>query len=117
MAAATYDLYVEQGATYQLDITWKQPNDTPVNLTGYTARMQFRKNKNATEVLFSGTTSNGIITLGGTAGTIAIRIPATTTDDFTFGCALYDLELESAGGIVYRLVEGSVEVSKEVTRP
>lgn len=117
MAAATYDLYIEQGATYQLDITWKQPDDNPVNLTGYIARMQFRKTKNSSDALFTGTTSNGIITLGGAAGTIEIRIPATTTDDFSFGCALYDLELESAGGTVYRLVEGNVEVSKEVTRP
>lgn len=117
MSAVIYDFYVEQGATYQLDITWKQPDGTPVNLTGYTARMQFRRNKRATEILFSGTTSNGVITLGGAAGTISITIPAATTDDFSFNCAVYDIELESGGGIVYRLVEGSVEVSKEVTRP
>lgn len=117
MAAAQYDFYVEQGATYQLDITWKQPDGTPVNLTDYTARMQFRKSKTSTDILFSGTTSNGIITLGGAAGTISITIPASTTDDFAFRSAVYDLELESAGGVVYRLVEGCVQVSKEVTRP
>lgn len=117
MAAAQYDIYVEQGATYQLNITWKQPNNTPVNITGFSARMQFRKSKTSSTVLFSGTNTNGIITLGGAAGTVSITIPATTTDDFSFGCGVYDLELESSGGVVTRLIEGSVEVSKEVTRP
>ena len=117
MSAGTYDFYIEQGATYQLVVTWKQPDGTPVDLTGYSARMQFRKTKTSTTVLFSGTTANGVISLGGAAGTVSITIPATSTDDFTFGCGVYDLELESAGGIVTRLIEGDVEVSKEVTRP
>lgn len=117
MSAGIYDFYVEQGATFLKTITWKDDNDTAINLTGYIARMQFRRSKSSTDVLFSATTENGIITLGGAAGTIVINIPATSTDDFSFYGAVYDLELESSGGIVTRLIEGSVELSREVTRP
>jgi hypothetical protein len=117
MSAGIYDFYVEQGATFLKTITWKNSSSVAIDLTGYTARMQFRRSKSSTEVLFSGTTENGIITLGGSTGTIAINIPATSTDDFSFRGAVYDLELQSSGGIVTRLIEGSVELSKEVTRP
>ena len=117
MSAGIYDFYVEQGATFLKSVIWKDSSGTAINLTGYIARMQFRRSKSSTETLFSGTTENGIISLGGSNGTITINIPATTTDDFSFRNAVYDLELQSSGGIVTRLLEGAVELSREVTRP
>jgi hypothetical protein len=116
MAAAQYDFFVEQGATFQKIITWKAPNNTPINLSGYTARMQFRRAVRSTDVLYSANTENGMITLGGAAGTISITIPASETEGFGFRRAVYDLEVESSGGVVTRLIEGSVELSREVTR-
>jgi hypothetical protein len=41
MAATTYDILIEQGATYSQVITYKE-SGAAVNLTGYTARMQVR---------------------------------------------------------------------------
>ena len=117
MAAAQYDFFVEQGATFQKIITWKDADDNPINLTSFTARMQFRRAKRSDDVLYSANTENGMITLGGAAGTITIDIPAEETEAFGFRRAVYDLEVESAGGIVTRLIEGSVELSREVTRP
>jgi len=116
MPAAVYNLYIEQGATFQKTLTWKDSSGSAIDLTGYTARMQFRRSAASSEVLYSATTENGAITLGGAAGTIAIVISATATAAFTFGCAVYDLEVISSGGVVYRLLEGGVEVSLEVTR-
>lgn len=116
MPAATYDLFIEQGATFVKTITWNDSASDPVNLTGYTARMQFRSSVNSSTVLFSATSTDGRITLGGALGTIAIAFDADDTAAFTFVSAVYDLELESASGFVTRLLEGGVEVSKEVTR-
>ena len=116
MSAVIYDFYVEQGATYQLDITWKQPDGTPVNLTGYTARMQIRKTVKSTDPLISLTTTNGRITLGGAQGTVTLEIAAEDTADFTTFCGVYDLEVEASDGTVTRLLEGQVEISREVTR-
>lgn len=116
MPAAVYDLFIEQGATFVKTITWKDSAGDPVNLTGYTARMQFRSSVNSSTVLATATTENGRITLGGAAGTIDIEFDEAYTTSFQFVSAVYDLELESATGFVTRLLEGGVEVSKEVTR-
>lgn len=116
MSAGTYDFYIEQGATFTKTVTWKDSNGSPINLTGYTARMQFRPSVNSSTVLASATTENGKIVLGGGDGTIAITFSATDTAAFGFISAVYDLELASSGGFVTRLLEGGVEVSKEVTR-
>lgn len=116
MAAGTYDIFIEQGATFVKGIIWKDSEGDPVDLDGYTARMQFRPSVNSNTIYFSCTTENGRITLGGALGTIDISIDADDTAAFEFISAVYDLELESAGGFVTRLLEGGVEVSKEVTR-
>ena len=116
MAAAQYDILIEQGATFQKLLTWKDESGAAIDLTDYTARMQVRLKKDSTSALLSATTENGYITLGGTAGTIDIEIPATVTADLSFTRAVYDLELVSSGGIVTRLIEGAVGLSKEVTR-
>lgn len=89
---------------------------TPVNLTGWTARMQARRNVGDAVVLFNLTTENGGITLGGTAGTIELVITSTETATFAWKNAVWDLELVAPDGTVTRFVEGAVAVSPEVTR-
>lgn len=116
MSAADYNIIVEQGATFQLNITWKDEAGVVIDITGYTARMQVRATKAATTVLLAATTENGYITLGGVAGTVAISVPASVTAALSFVRAVYDLELISSTGIVTRLVQGGVCLSKEVTR-
>jgi hypothetical protein len=56
------------------------------------------------------------ITLGGTAGTIALAAVATATSAVEAGQYVYDLELVSGAGYVTRLVEGNFVVYAEVTR-
>ena len=50
-----------------------------------------------------------------TSGTIGVIISAATSSNLTFATAKYDLELTS-GTTVTRLIEGDVQLSKEVTR-
>ncbi len=116
MAAAKHDILIEQGATFRLNLVWKDSAGVPVNLTGYSARMQVRRSLNSSEPLLNLTTSNGAITLGGAAGTIAVVAAATLTDDINARSAVYDLELQSADGTVTRLIEGRATISPEVTR-
>jgi hypothetical protein len=110
---ATYNITAYQGATYDLNMTWKIAG-TAVNLTGYTAAMQVRENTNATATILSLTNGTGI-TLGGTAGTIDISVSANTMGSATAGNYAYDLELNS-GGQVTRLIQGSFAIQPEVTR-
>jgi hypothetical protein len=114
MAAGELDLTIEQGTTYSQTLTWKI-DGTAVNLTGYTARMQARTDVTATTTILSLTQSAGL-TLGGVAGTIIIALTATQTTALAAGNYVYDLELASSGGVVTRLVQGTLTISAEVTR-
>jgi hypothetical protein len=116
MSAGIYDFYIEQGATFYQVITWKDSAGDPVDISGYTARMQIRKSVTSTDALISLTTENGRISLGGAAGTVTLEIDADDTADFTTFCGVYDLELEASDGTVTRLLEGQIEISREVTR-
>ena len=116
MAAATHDILIEQGATFQLNLVWKDSLGTPINLTGYTARMQVRHKYADTDPLLSFTTENGAITLGGALGTIAVTGLATLTDALTVKSGVYDLELVSPGSVVTRLIQGGVTITPQVTR-
>jgi hypothetical protein len=88
----------------------------PVNLTGYTARMQIRETVESTATLHSMTTEDGGITLGGAAGTITLLISATDTAAFTFESGVYDLELVAGDGTVTTVIEGNVCLVSETTR-
>lgn len=117
MAAAAYDLPdIEQGADYFLTFTYQDQNGTPVDLTGYTARMMLRVTYDDPTPLIELTDANGRLVLGGTAGTIDIHITATDTANLSFKTAKYDLELVDSTGVVTRLVMGSVRLSPEVTK-
>lgn len=116
MTAGLYNITIEQGATFRLSLVWKDGAGSPVNLTGYTARMQVRRSYPDTSTQLNLTTENGGITLGGAAGTIEVVGDATKTDDIAAAKGVYDLELVSASGVVTRLVEGKVTIKPEVTR-
>lgn len=88
---------------------------TPVSLASFTARMQIRATADATTTLDSLVSPTDIV-LDDTNHTITVTISATDTAAYTFTSAVYDLELVSAGGVVTRLLEGSVTISSEVTR-
>jgi hypothetical protein len=111
------NIVVEQGATFTLNATWQAADGTPVDLTGYSARMQARQTYASTTAVLNLTNAGGNITLGGTAGTVVVTVSATATAALTAPWSgVYDLELASAGGVVTRLLEGSLRVTPEVTR-
>ena len=112
--AGAYNFTIEQGATFNLLMTWRIDN-VAVNLTGYTARLQARIDVDEPNTILSLTTGAGI-TLGGAAGTITLDQTATQTALLPKGEYVYDLELQSSGGIVTRLLQGELNISAEVTR-
>jgi hypothetical protein len=114
MAAGLYDITIEQGVTFQLNLTWKDSNDAPVDLTGYSARMQVRETYDSEDTLVS-LTSPGDITLGGALGTILITIQPAVTSILPFLEGVYDIEMVAAS-VTYRLLQGKATISREVTR-
>lgn len=111
--AGKYDIVIEQGATFSRVITWKDASGTPVDLTGYSARMEVRNSVASGQPILALTSGQGI-TLGGTAGTITLSISAVDTAALDFSNARYDLELVQ-GSNVKRLLKGTVTLDREYT--
>jgi hypothetical protein len=125
MPAGRYNLLIEQGATYELELQYKDSNGVAVDLTGYSGRLQIRPsigsptaylclssslNADGTGLNFSGSSNN----TSPVSGSIGIYISATTSSMLTFDAGVYDLEIAS-GSLVTRLLQGNVQLSKEVT--
>lgn len=87
----------------------------PVDLAGYTARMQIRAKLQDTVVLHELTTENGGITINNTNKTITLSIPATDTTLFDFSTAVYSLEMINLQEVI-PFINGSITVDKEITR-
>lgn len=116
MSAATYNFTVEQGTTLIKPIVWKDSSGNPVNLTGYSARMQVRPSVASEEVLVELSTTNGKIVIVPLLGKLTITMSPTDTSALTSRRARYDLEIIAGDGNVTRLIEGEITVSREVTR-
>ena len=112
--AANYNIKCNQSETFQRNLTYKDSNGTAINLTGYTAKLQIRKDFDQDAVVTL-TEASGI-TLGGAAGTIAIEITAAATALLERNSYLYDLVLTSSGGIKTRILEGRFDVVAGITR-
>lgn len=115
MAAGKYDFTIEQGATWEKVLTYKTPAGVPVDLTGYTARMMAKVDFDE-EPYIDITTENGGIEINGPDGVIRLIISAENTADIETMTGRYDLEIES-GGTVTRLLQGTIFLSREVTKP
>lgn len=115
MSAGIYNDTLDQGATYNLVVVYKQDNGTPVNLTGFSAYMQLRESYEATVADLTLSTANGGISINGVAGEITITATATQTTALVSDFYVYDLELVS-GSTVIRLLQGQITVNSEVTR-
>lgn len=131
MPAGKYSFTIEQGATFQLSLQYKDSLGNPVDLTGYSGRMQIRPTVAATNVFLTLSSSlnpdgTGLNFSGSnndqppTSGSIGVYIAACTSSMLSFdGTAYYDLELYSGSAscpYTIRLIEGQVQLSKEVTR-
>ena len=114
MSAGIHNIYVEQGATYSRSFTWKISGN-PVNLTGYSARLQVRRDRSTDPMIYLTSAAGGGITLNGATGRIDVLISATGTASLFAGRHRYDLELEDGSGFVTRLLKGTFIVSSEET--
>jgi hypothetical protein len=89
--------------------------NTPVDLSGYTARMQIREKLTSDTVIHTLTTENGGIVFDNTLKTITLLIPDETTTEFNFVSGVYSLELMVANEVI-SFAGGNVALQREVTR-
>jgi hypothetical protein len=143
MPASRYDIYAEQGTTFKLHLDYKYQGGTGIDLSNFTGELQVRRSSKDSGVLLflsdTGVTGGGItgeFTAGvdgiagvggisfntaidgsaGYTGGILFRVDATTMKNIPYGKHFYDFEMTNTLGEVSRLIEGTFEVSREITR-
>lgn len=116
MAAGNYDFTIEQGATLDLPIFFKDGDGVALDYTGYTARMQVRQNVSSSAVLLELTTENGRLILDGPEGNLTLLVTAEDTADITWRKGVYDIEMVAPDDTVTRVLQGTITISLEVTR-
>ena len=115
MAIIEYDISTEQGSSLSRVVTYSDENSSPINLTGYTARMQVRPRASSGYTYLTLTSPSGGLTLGGTTGTITILVDGSVTSAIPAGNYVYDLEVVN-GAYVDKVMGGDFTLSAEVTR-
>ena len=113
MSAGTYNLVIDQGSDFAIDLTITEQSAAK-NLTGYSGRAQIRSTHTSSTVAAS-----FVCTIVGlpTAGVMKLSIAAATTTAMTPGAYVYDLEIFTGSDVVVkRLIEGTVTINPEVTR-
>jgi hypothetical protein len=107
-----YNMFVPQGTTFTLTITF-----VARNLTSYTAHMQGRTEFGAATTAWSWSTSNGYLSIAAATDSIlTITATATQTAALTAGEGVYDLQLTSPGGVVDRPLQGTYTIDARVTQ-
>ena len=112
MTAAAYNLQIDQGSDFVLDLVIKE-DGTAKDLTDYSARAQMRSTKGSSTLpgTFTCTIPNA------TAGEVKMELLNATSSAISSGKYYYDLELYTANDLlVSRLMGGSIILTPEVTR-
>jgi hypothetical protein len=138
MTAVPKDLYIEQGTTFTFAFTWTDGVVDPVtsevtagapkDLTGWLARMQIRESQGSPVIIDADNTNQKIILglpagerpgsalIDPTNGRITVWLTDEDTDLLSVKRAVYDLEVESPEGDVYRLLKGKVTTDPNITQ-
>ena len=109
--AAIANLTLDQGATFNSDVTVKDANGNAFNLTGYTASAKMAKGYSSTRTR---TTITCIVNGDPTTGIVTMSLTADQTSALEEGRYVYDI-LVAAGGTFYTLANGNVYVYNPVS--
>lgn len=115
MIAGIYNITCEQGSTFARTFTIQNSDGTVYDLTGYAARLQIRRDFDATTIMFTASSGNGHIAISTLFGEINVDITAAETATITRD-GVYDLEIYNTAGVVYKVVKGRFTLNKEVTK-
>lgn len=108
-----------------MSLVYKDSNGDPIDITNWCARLTWRTSANVTQVFSSDNIDKSLydFNLEGSLGKINLLFPASTTNDFDFGNAKYDLELQSddnhyneGGKYVIRILYGTITIQKRFSK-
>jgi len=107
------EITIEAGAVLDLEFAYQEPDESAVNVTGWTGRMQVRRDYSTAVPLLDLTA-----TVDGPAGTFTVHADATATAALGVGRAVWDIEVYPAAdpAQAIRLASGVALITPEVTR-
>lgn len=133
MAAGRYSFTLEQGTTVDFELQYKDSGSNPIDLSGYTGKMEIRSAFSGSGETFLTLTSsledtydkqigNAFLSFSGSSldtptasGSIGIYIGYELADELNFATeAFYDLEI-TTGVNRTRVIEGRVLLSRQTT--
>lgn len=110
-----YDDGTRCGQFWRRRLTWKDAAGNPVNLIGYEAKMQVRRDVDSVVLIELTSDVDGGITLGGVAGTIVRVMTDEQTAELPACAALYDLLLIPPNGEDTYLLAGAFLIEPRIT--
>jgi hypothetical protein len=126
MSAGEYNLYIEQGADFYNLFTIQDSAGNRVDLTGHTFTGKIRRTASATSVDAEFDFTILDQTQAATKGQVEVELAAADSSaivldssaDAVRTTTFFSYDIESVvGGIVTRWVQGTAEISPEVTKP
>jgi hypothetical protein len=112
---ATYDVFVEQNATFKMSLTLTNASGSYLDVTGWTFAGAVKEQANTTlppSAIFS------IAVVSAVSGTIQVTLPASQSAQLTKPRYSYDIQATNTTTNppeVYRLIQGKVTVNLAVT--
>jgi len=111
MPAAYQDQYLEQGTTFNTQITLDDNSGNAYNLAGFSVYSQAKKSYYSSNVILQFTSS----VYDAANGIIQISANSATTANLPTGKMVYDVIISDNTGAVTRVLEGKITVSPGVT--
>jgi|TARA_R110002074_G_scaffold145784_4_gene294941 hypothetical protein len=113
MAAGSHNFKIEQGTTFNNTLTYKQADDTAVDISGAQITLKAKDNRSDSTLVVDLSVGNGITITNAVAGQFTISIPSSTTANYTWNRADFDLDL-TLSSTTERLISGQIQIIKSV---
>lgn len=107
------NIIADANTTYKHTEVYADTDNTLIDLTAYTAKMQARYNYGNDTVLLELTDTSGIEL--GVDGSLTITISGTQTNELPVRCK-YDLLLTDSNNETYKVLMGDISISPTITK-
>jgi hypothetical protein len=106
---------VDQNATFSFVVEYKDNNETAIDLTGASAKMQVRDVKGGSKLAVTLTSPSGGIVINGPLGKLNVTLTPTQTNKLFYPKSVYDIMVIDSNGNKIKLLEGFMTLNRSVT--
>ena len=110
MSISGYNISLDQGTDYSLNLTIRDSNLNPKNISGYafTGIIKYRYSETGSRGNFSCSVTNA------TGGQVVMSLSNSQSANIPVGRHLYELEVTDAGSLKEKYLKGYIEIAPEL---